>query len=224
MAAKSKNAKTRQPEKLDTYEPPADMTAKIADDLVSLALPIDELHPDPANARTHTDANIETLKTSLSQFGQRKPIVVQRDGLLIRAGNGLWHAAKALGWSHIAAVVVDEGSTDATAFAIMDNRSAETSEWNDEVLAQQLLSLQEDNYNLEFTGFSEPEIDVLCKEIEEIAKGTKLNRIDVSKPPPQMAWVLVGIQIVRYGEIAEQIEKLTEVDGVIVKTTVNDGD
>ncbi len=44
--------------------------------LVALATPIDEMHQDPANARTGHD--VERIAGSLAQYGQRKPLVVNR--------------------------------------------------------------------------------------------------------------------------------------------------
>lgn len=48
----------------------------IAEPLRSLAVPIAELHEDPSNARKgHA---VERIAASLKQYGQRKPIVVNR--------------------------------------------------------------------------------------------------------------------------------------------------
>ena len=76
---------------------------QILDALRPLAVAVDGLHPDPANARTHDQRNLDAIKASLAKFGQRKPIVVQRQGMIVRAGNGTLAAAKALGWTEIAA-------------------------------------------------------------------------------------------------------------------------
>jgi len=116
----------------------------IAEPLRPLALPIDQLHPDPSNARTHDERNLAAIVASLSRFGQRLPIVVQKQGMIVRAGNGRLAAAKSLGWSHMACVVVDEASVDATAYAIADNRTAELAGWDDETLAALLQSLPDD--------------------------------------------------------------------------------
>lgn len=52
------------------------MIHNIVVDLLPLATPVAELHFDPANARTgHA---IERIAASLAQYGQRKPIVVNR--------------------------------------------------------------------------------------------------------------------------------------------------
>lgn len=116
----------------------------IAEPLRALALPIDTLHPDPSNARVHDERNLASIVASLSRFGQRLPIVVQQQGMIVRAGNGRLAAAKSLGWTHMACVVVDEQSVDATAYAIADNRTAELATWDDETLAALLQSLPDD--------------------------------------------------------------------------------
>lgn len=48
---------------------------------------VDDLSPDPANVRLHPEKNHEATRASLKRFGQRTPIVVQRQGMIVRAGN-----------------------------------------------------------------------------------------------------------------------------------------
>lgn len=115
----------------------------IAQPLARLAIPIADLMPDPANARRHGEKNLDAIKASLASFGQRKPIVVQRDGMIVRAGNGTLAAAKALGWEEIAAVVIDDDNATASQFAIADNRTGELAEWDDETLGALLDGMDE---------------------------------------------------------------------------------
>ena len=42
-------------------------------------------------------------------------------------------------------------------------------------------------------------------------------------PPPVMSWALIGIPTVRFGEIAERLESLAVVEGIIIETTSNNG-
>lgn len=42
-------------------------------------------------------------------------------------------------------------------------------------------------------------------------------------PPPAMSWALIGIPTVRFGEIAERLESLATVEGIILETTSNNG-
>ena len=114
-------------------------------DLRALALPLDSLTPDPRNARKHSATNLEAIRVSLVRWGMREPIVVQRGSngsMTIRAGNGRTQVARELGWTHLPAIVVDEGDTEAIAFALADNRTAELAEWDPEVLGAHLADLQ----------------------------------------------------------------------------------
>lgn len=114
----------------------------IAEPLHRLAVPIETLKMDPRNARRHPDRNLEAIRNSLRRFGQRKPIVVQAPDMVIRAGNGTVEAARAEGWSHIAAVVVEESDLDAAAFGIADNRTAELAEWDLSILLVSLNDIE----------------------------------------------------------------------------------
>jgi len=155
----------------------------IAEPLRGLAVPIGSLNPDPANARTHDEKNIQAIVVSLSRFGQRSPIVVQKQGMVVRAGNGRLIAAKSLGWTHIAAIIVDESSVDATAFAIADNRTAELAGWDDETLASLLQSLPTDMR--EVSGFSDDDLSVVLErltppnfEAQDISDQGKLGEVE----------------------------------------------
>lgn len=102
--------------------------------LEPLAVRIDSLTPDPHNARLHGDRNLRAIRASLERFGQRKPIVVRKEGRTVVAGNGLLAAAKSLGWTEVAALILDDDELTAKAYAVADNRTAELSEWDVDVL------------------------------------------------------------------------------------------
>lgn len=151
--------------------------AHIAEDLRKLAVAVADLNPDPSNARRHGERNLDAIKASLAAFGQRKPLVVQREGMIVRAGNGTLAAAQALGWEQIAAVVIDEDSAQAVQFAIADNRTAELAEWDDETLATLL------------DGMDEPTRDMLAfdeKELAGLMRGLEPDEIveDEAPEPP----------------------------------------
>jgi len=134
---------------------------RIVPSLQPLAVAVDSLHHDPANARRHDERNVEAIKSSFSQFGQRIPLVVQREGMIVRAGNGRLEAARQLGWTEVAAVVVDEDNVSATAFAIADNRTAELADWDLESLSGSLSALREEEFDLGLLGWDEHELKPL---------------------------------------------------------------
>lgn len=129
---------------------------------------ITSLRPDPANARKHDDRNLTAIASSLEKFGQRKPIVVTPDSIVV-AGNGTLEAAKSLGWTQIAIARTPVGWTwdQIKAFALADNRTAELAEWDDNVLAEQLLELDANGWDLKDIGFETLEPPALVEILEE---------------------------------------------------------
>ena len=106
----------------------------IAADLRPLAVPIDALTPDARNARTHGEENLEAIRASLKRFGQREPLVSNRNGGVVESGNGRLEAAKSLGWSHVAVVWVEDDPAAELGYKVADNRTAELAEWDDDKL------------------------------------------------------------------------------------------
>ena len=139
-------------------------------------VPLGSLHADPANARAHGPRNLEAIQASLARFGQVKPIVVDGDGV-IRAGNGTYEAARELGWLEIQIVRTDLEGTEATAYAIADNRTAELAEWDNATLTALLDELRTEDA-LAGVGFDDTEIDELLAELA--AKEAE----DVNDPGP----------------------------------------
>ena len=129
--------------------------------LHKLARSIDELKPDPDNARSHSERNLEAVMASLSKFGQQKPIVVVEDGTVI-AGNATLECARRLGWSSIAVSVFTGTEQEAKAFAITDNRSSELADWAWPVVARQLGELQGD-FDLESLGWGPEDLEPLLE-------------------------------------------------------------
>ncbi len=128
-------------------------------------VPIDSLTPDPANVRRHPDNNLEAIKASLKRFGQQKPIVIDSADI-IRAGNGTWAAAKALGWRKIWSIKTALAGSDAVAYALADNRTAESAQWDSPALASQLAAL--DSHLQLAAGFTPEEMAALTVGLTDV--------------------------------------------------------
>lgn len=156
-------------------------------------LKLAKLSCDPANARKHGEQNISTIVASLKRFGQQKPIVIDLSDC-VRAGNGTLEAARSLGWTHIDCVRTDLKGSDAIAYAIADNRTAELAEWDDDVLAATLNGLLADDPDLlNAAGFSEEELTEL---LGDMGDGLDVVEDEVPEPPvdpitkPGDLWIL----------------------------------
>ncbi len=146
----------------------------------TVSVKIADLSQDPANARKHDDRNIESIVASLRRFGQQKPIVIDMNNI-VRAGNGTLEAAKRLGWDSIECVETSLNGSDAIAYAIADNRTAELAEWDSEVLAAQLNGLLTDDEALaNAAGFSTEEIEAMLSDLSDPAE---IDEDEVPEPP-----------------------------------------
>lgn len=115
-----------------------------------------EYHNNPRN----NDEAVEYVANSIKEFGFKIPIVVDKDNTII-AGHTRKLAALELGLTKVPVIRADDLTDEqAQAFRLADNKVAEISTWNDEMLQHELIGL-EDNYDLSNFGFDElPAIDM----------------------------------------------------------------
>src|SRR5215472_7129560 len=69
-------------------------------------VPLDRLVPYPDNPRIHTDAQIDQIAASITEFGWAAPIVVDKDYGIV-AGHGRALAAARLGLAEVPIVMND---------------------------------------------------------------------------------------------------------------------
>lgn len=113
---------------------------------------VEKLTVDPSNARKHNPKNLESIKGSLQKFGQQKPIVVDKNNVVV-AGNGTLEAARSLGWTEIDVVETQLEGPESIAFALADNRTSELAEWDTKNLSETLKSLVKIDFDLDSIGF-----------------------------------------------------------------------
>lgn len=129
---------------------------------------INGLRPWYRNYKIHGDEQLDYLEKDLRDFGQFKNVVIWRgpnDTVdQIVAGHGLVEAAKRRGWKRIEAkrLPSEWSIAQVEAALVADNRTAELSETDDEVLAELLQSIRSESPSLlESTGFDNDARDSL---------------------------------------------------------------
>jgi len=131
---------------------------------------IDEIKPDPANARRHSGKQIRKLADSIETFGFNVPVLVDAE-LNAVAGHARLAACRLLGLAEVPTLCLDHLSpAQLRAFMLADNRLTELAQWDDRLLAQQLkdLSLLGLDFSLEVTGFEMAEIDLRIESLEHL--------------------------------------------------------
>lgn len=145
-----------------TIPPPAMVPVemnKIAPAFAGQVVDIALLNLDPNNAKLHPDRNMQAIKDSLTAFGQVKPVVVRREGMVVLAGNGTTQAAKELGWTKLAVSIVDMTEAEAAAYGLADNRTSELGKWDFEVVTRLDKLITE--AGLPMPGWTSDELQVL---------------------------------------------------------------
>ncbi len=131
--------------------------------LVVMYRPVDELTPDPRNARTHPKRQIEQIKASITGFGFTNPILADPEGHLI-AGHGRLIAARALGMTEVPVIALS-GLSEAQkrALRLANNKIALNAGWDIEILQSELAELASIDVDIDatMTGFTTGEIDVI---------------------------------------------------------------
>ncbi len=119
--------------------------------------PIDSIKPYDRNPRVNEPA-VDAVAESIKAFGFRQAIVVDEHGVII-CGHTRYKAALKLGLQQVPVhVAVDLPPDKVKAYRIADNKSAELSDWDYNLLPVELGELQEMNYDLASLGFSEEEL------------------------------------------------------------------
>lgn len=124
---------------------------------------ITELKPYPKNARTHSPKQIHQIAKSIKTFGFTNPVLVDKDNCIL-AGHGRVEAAKLAGLTEVPVVCITHLTpAQKKAYILADNRLAELSGWDKDILKVELEEIQsiECDFDLTSTGFEAPEIDVL---------------------------------------------------------------
>ena len=119
---------------------------------------VSALVPYARNSRTHSDAQVAKIASSIREFGFLNPIITDGDNGIV-AGHGRVLAAHKLGLPQVPVIEAKHlTKAQRQAYIIADNRLALDAGWDNELLKIELQDLQGEGFNLELTGFELSEI------------------------------------------------------------------
>ncbi|MFO1239021.1 MAG: DNA methyltransferase [Sphingomonadaceae bacterium] len=155
---------------------------------------IGSLRPYPGNARTHSRKQVKQIAASIERFGFTNPVLVSDDGEII-AGHGRVEAARLLGHKTVPTLVLSHLSAEERrAYVLADNKLALNAGWDREILAIELQALIDLDFDVELTGFSLSEIDLVLDEAGDSAP-------DGDDAPEDLVPVLKGTPVSRTGDL-----------------------
>jgi len=133
------------------------------------------LIPYDKNAREHSPEQVAQIAASIIEFGFLNPILVDsKDGIV--AGHGRLSAAKELALDVVPVVVLDHlTENQKKAYILVDNKLAENATWNEDLLAEEIIKLNLQDFDLNILGWTDEEIKALqedgwASDIEDVEK------------------------------------------------------
>ena len=171
-------------------------------------LALDALTPYDKNARLHTRVQIEKIAKSIAAFGFNNPILIDSDQGII-AGHGRLEAAKFLGLESVPVIRLDHLSDkERRAYILADNRLADLSQWDEELLGQEVAELQEAELDFDAMGWTEDELEALIAGLDDTEPtDDELSSISDESEPETKSFRF-EFDVTDHAELSEMLDTL----------------
>lgn len=142
---------------------------------------LSQLKTDLNCVKHHNKKNIQSIKKSLKTFDQYSPLVVNKNTYEILKGVGTYLAMKQLDYEECYVVFVNLDQLDSNQLIVLDNRTSELSQMDNNIIQQIFYTLESDKSL--FTGFSEKQIENIMnqqsnpKEQQDLTQKINLAKI-----------------------------------------------
>ena len=117
---------------------------------------IDKIIPYINNPRKNQ--NVDKVANSIKEFGFRQPLVVDKDYNII-VGHTRFQAAKQIGLKEVPIHIANLNKEQLKAYRIADNRVNQESEWDYQLLHNELKDLMNEDYSMFTLGFEGLELE-----------------------------------------------------------------
>jgi len=189
--------------------------------------PIERPKPYDKNPRKITERAIDKVAASIREFGFRQPLVCDAKDTVI-VGHKRLLGAKKLGLSRVpVTVAADLSPAQIKAYRLADNRTADETEWDDDLLSQELADLDSMGWDLGLTGFDPIEISALRDPAGDpretlaerflVAPFSVLNAREGWWQARKAAWIALGIEseLGRGGNLLRMSDTILDPDGAL---------
>lgn len=136
-----------------------------------------EIEPYENNPRNNNEA-VEKVAVSITDYGFRVPIIIDSNNVIV-AGHTRYKAALKIGCESVPCIVIDDLTPEQIrAYRLVDNKTAEYSSWDFEMLEKELKSLDIDISEFEFPDLGET-LDISDDDFytDETVKNVKVKSI-----------------------------------------------
>lgn len=125
---------------------------------------IGNITPNSFNSRTHPEDQLRDLAASIREFGWTIPLLIDEDNVLL-AGHGRLSAAVMMGAETVPCIrKLGLTPQQKRAYVIADNKLAQGSEWDEQILRMELRELMSSDYDVGILGFDDAELNLLLRD------------------------------------------------------------
>lgn len=139
---------------------------------------VSELEPYDNNPRSHSMEQIRQIANSIKEFGFTNPILLDGENGVI-AGHGMLYASRLLELDKVPCIELSHlTEQQKRAYVIADNQIALNSDWDFEILKEELDKLDDSDFDLKLTGVNIDDvmnIDIDGKSNETSSKNDSSN-------------------------------------------------
>lgn len=137
-----------------------------------LNIRIDQIRPYEKNPRINDEA-VKYVANSIKEFGFKQPIVIDRNNVIV-AGHTRYKAAMELGLESVPCIMADDLTDEQVkAYRLADNKVAEASEWDFDLLNNELEDIFD--IDMEKFGFLMQDIDLDIND-EDFLQDTEITK------------------------------------------------
>lgn len=147
-------------------------------------LKLDQIKQYENNPRKIPDKAINIVAKSITEFGFKNPIIIDKNNIII-AGHTRLKAAESLGLKEVPTILADDlTEKQIQAFRLVDNKTHEYSDWDMDKLNEELLNIRDD-FNIEefdfdlFENIESKELTEFDKEDNKISFTIKFDNLEV---------------------------------------------
>lgn len=128
---------------------------------------LDKIKPYDKNAKIHTESQVQSLVKVIQSQGWDVPIVVDKDGVIIK-GHGRRLAALSMGLKEVPVIVRrDMSEAEVKAARLSDNRVA-MGDFDVDAIKDELEALKSGGFDLNNMGFDEKEVKMMLGELDNL--------------------------------------------------------
>lgn len=126
---------------------------------------LSEITPYENNPRLNDEA-VKYVAKSISEFGFKNPILIDRDGVII-AGHTRYKAATELGMKKVPCIIADDLTEEQIrAYRLADNKVGEIAKWDMELLNIELDEIELDMTEFGFIEMADIDVDGFFEDAE----------------------------------------------------------